>query len=508
MKKGRLLLCVVLIVTCYLFIACSEPAVEGEMATFTINLGGGAERLAWGPGGISGTDYPTTGDLRFEIEFTAISAGTDKTIKVDGPSSGIIQGNIDPGEYDVTLEIYFRDGGGTYRYATGSLVDDTGVPISQVEIVSGPNTVYIKASQIPELGTPTQPFFVYDEPTLKAVGTGTPNNWGRGDYYVLMKGVTLTGAWSPIGASGAPFTGTFDGKDFTISGLSITSPGNDQGLFGVVSGATIQNLGLTGIDINVTSSDNIGGLVGRIQTVTTAATTITNCYVTTGSITANSSSSIGGIVGMIIGGSGGVVEYCYTNVTITGSQSLGGIVGNIQGGPANVRYCYSEGSVTGNTMVGGIVGQKLGTVSNCYATGDIQGNGSIGGVVGFNSSVTVEYCYSTGNITSTSTAATNIGGVVGANSSSASVVNCVALNQIISAPDTTASSIGRVVSSNDVTFSGLRARVDMFVNASTHIPDYGGNVKDGENITSWDPAWFQTIGFTDPWWAGRLPTGP
>ncbi|MDE6086059.1 MAG: hypothetical protein K2G40_06630, partial [Muribaculaceae bacterium] len=40
--------------------------------------------------------------------------------------------------------------------------------------------------------------------------------------YELTADITLEGEWLPIGNTADPFTGTLDGKGYTIKGLSVT----------------------------------------------------------------------------------------------------------------------------------------------------------------------------------------------------------------------------------------------------------------------------------------------
>ena len=67
--------------------------------------------------------------------------------------------------------------------------------------------------------------------------------------------------FTPIGNSSTPFTGTFNGNNYTISDLFINLPTtNDVGLFGYTWGAIIENVGL--LNANITGQNNVGGLVG------------------------------------------------------------------------------------------------------------------------------------------------------------------------------------------------------------------------------------------------------
>ena len=79
--------------------------------------------------------------------------------------------------------------------------------------------------------------------------------------------------FAPVGYFGNYFTGTFDGLGHVIKKLTIKNPvdseGNaqDAGLFGSAEGASIQNVGLTDVDISGTLNDEdlaTGGLAGYI----------------------------------------------------------------------------------------------------------------------------------------------------------------------------------------------------------------------------------------------------
>ncbi|MCD7766573.1 MAG: hypothetical protein LUH53_08705 [Lachnospiraceae bacterium] len=69
--------------------------------------------------------------------------------------------------------------------------------------------------------------------------------------------------WTPIGStiyySYYPFSGTFDGNGYTVSGLYISNSSEKQGLFGYISGATVKNLTVSG---SVSSYRSVGGVVG------------------------------------------------------------------------------------------------------------------------------------------------------------------------------------------------------------------------------------------------------
>ena len=221
-----------------------------------------------------------------------------------------------------------------------------------------------------------------------------------GGTYVLDNDIDLSSIenWTPIGASETPFTGTFDGQGHQITGLTVDSDSNDQGLFGYVgSGGTVKNVTVSGTVSGRGSNISVGGVVGK------NSGTIENCHNTvavSGSGTGGSGDSIfvGGVVGY---NSSGTITNCSNTSTVSG-----------------------DGSKGDNIYVGGVVGyNSKGTVTNCSNTGTVSGNGSVngfygdsisvGGVVGENSGIgTVENCYNTGTVSSDNSAA-DIGGVVG-----------------------------------------------------------------------------------------------
>ncbi|MDS0260006.1 PKD domain-containing protein [Haloarcula sp. S1CR25-12] len=176
--------------------------------------------------------------------------------------------------------------------------------------------------------------------------------------------------FDPIGGE---FTGTFDGDNHTISGLTIDRGGtNDVGLFSVVGPAgTIRNVGLEGG--SVTGGERVGQLVGR---------------------------------------NGGTVEDSHATGEVIGSYRAGGLVGQNDG---TVRRAYASGERSrANDWVGGLVGYNRGTVNHSFAARAVVGEGggfdgtSAGGLVGV-STGTIADSYATGTVT----ASWFVGGLVG-----------------------------------------------------------------------------------------------
>lgn len=216
-------------------------------------------------------------------------------------------------------------------------------------------------------------------------------NWNDGAGFV------------PIGDNSTPFTGGYNGDGHTITGLTIDRGDTDiMGLFGIVSGATIENLGIVNADI--TGRDGTGGLAASI----TNSSVITECYVS-GTIT-GTRFFVGGLAGAASGNSS--IDKSYSTATVTGSnQYIGGLIGS--NNSSTISSSYSTGSVSGgNSQIGGLVGINDGTgaIQSSYSAGDVTGNFSIGGLAGENLG-TIEDSYSIGNINGNG----NIGGLVGNN---------------------------------------------------------------------------------------------
>lgn len=155
--------------------------------------------------------------------------------------------------------------------------------------------------------------------------------------FILMNDLDISSInnWIPIGSTSAPFTGTFDGNGFTISGLTINQASqNIQALFGVTTGATIKKLALK--QVNVVGSQDVAALVGKA-----IGTNISEIYVS------------------------GVIE---------GNDHVGAIAGGtFVGGTSTIINCYSDAQVsTRSSQVGGLLGVAASTnLSNSYFSGTV-----------------------------------------------------------------------------------------------------------------------------------------
>ncbi|MBQ3182541.1 MAG: leucine-rich repeat protein [Clostridia bacterium] len=286
-------------------------------------------------------------------------------------------------------------------------------------------------------GTENNPYQVSTPQQLDAVR----NNLSA--YYVLTNDIDLNdwGNWEPIGVgdsmSGSaspsnaprsdyqPFTGNFDGGNYTIRNLKINDHkvsyiSDCYGLFSAVDGATIQNLILEDVNILIdkTTTDYVllweeylttySVIVGAVAGYSYDST-ITNCDVTGNiSVIHCSDASVGGIVGY------GNASECINRANVyvyadkdsryekDSTVTCGGITGESYtvNGVINKNTNYGDIDVNAGhfAYVGGISGE-YGKISDCVNFGNINGKvlkaGShssfagvcnVGGIVGATSS--------------------------------------------------------------------------------------------------------------------------
>lgn len=231
---------------------------------------------------------------------------------------------------------------------------------------------------------------------LKNIAELVNEEWKLDINIILTNNIDLTGIdWTPIGTSFSnSYTGTFDGGNYTITGLAVTGSDQYAGLFGHIgSGGTVKDVTLEEVKIE---SDNemsaVGGVVGY------SYGNIENCSVS-GSVSSNSTA--GGVVGAQLSGS---ITGCNSSATVKGMVRAGGVAGATNSG-ASLTGCYATGSVsvenntTSAAYAGGVVGSNgaSSTLTACYATGSVTGSGSgtiyTGGVTGSNDLGTLTACY-------------------------------------------------------------------------------------------------------------------
>lgn len=253
------------------------------------------------------------------------------------------------------------------------------------------------------------------------------NNIDLSEKYGADKGVNGAAvSWTPIGNgvmnNAKPFNGTFDGGDYTISGLYIYSdaPNGIEGLFGTLGGSgTVKNLTVSG---EVTAGDWVGGVVGYNEG------TVDNCHNEV-AITVKENVFDGAWAGGIVGENRGTVQDCSNNGKVAATTDLmmeagvGGVVGDNSG---TIENCCNNDTVTVTAETtfyltsgtGGIVGYNYyGTVYKCRNEAAVKAEGddaNVGGVVGGNNIQTysINSCINKGSVAAKGDRA-DVGGVAG-----------------------------------------------------------------------------------------------
>ena len=206
--------------------------------------------------------------------------------------------------------------------------------------------------------------------------------------------------WEPIGTRWSPYTGTFDGQGYTISGLYFNNPHSSYvGLFGCIgANGKISNVGV--LDSYFQFSALGGGVCGVNYG------TVRDCK-NTGSV--RGFSTIGGVCGL--NEKGGIIENSFNEGTVSGTgdnaQQVGGVSGYNNG---TIKSCYNTASVSGQESVGGVCGfNSVGTTINCFNEGTVSGQNFVGGVCGNGCGVTTTNCFNEGTVSGQS----HVGGVCG-----------------------------------------------------------------------------------------------
>lgn len=283
--------------------------------------------------------------------------------------------------------------------------------------------------------------------------------------YILDNDIdmSLEADWVPLGdftdggmgnyGSVTPFTGTFDGQGFTITGLKINHTTPDYsilsvGMFGVVRGGQISNLNLVNVSVN--GSETVGSLVGSFFSGVIENCTVEGLDLTTDTPTyfGFAHSYIGGFVGRLgprgdIGA--GAETAVISNCSVAGSMNaqygfdIGGFVGvaaTLRIASAEITDCTANVSLDSNpstnlviSEVGGFASGLAGasskplTVSGCNCQGAMNGTGSVGGFSGsISTNVAVSDCFSICDVDAVDFCDT--GGFVSEASGDVTIENC------------------------------------------------------------------------------------
>ena len=396
-------------------------------ATSTLNMSAGSH-LSASAGQLNvnlyaGNAMVLNGDISLNGGSLALSAGGASSITGNG-SINVVSFNLISGTWDqnnavlpvfnATNDFQIQSGAVFQRFAGGTgLVADPYIiqDIYGLQGIASSTTLLSKAYQ---LGND--------------IDASVTANWNGG------------AGFNPVGTSSAPFTGTLEGANYAINDLTIANA-NAAGLFAYTSQATIQNIGLTNINIMGAAGATTGGFVAYAQDYTT----FDNVYLT-GSIY-SADNTTGGIAGFLYGNS--TISNSYNAADVIGvNGQVGGLVGHVLQN-ASISNSYNTGAISGGHNVGGLAGQNDGLITQSYNTGnvistpDINNNGNkVGGIAAVNYG-TITNSYNTGSVTGTSI----VGGLVGETETSSVITNSYN-NGAVTGADSVGGITGYVASSS------------------------------------------------------------
>ncbi|MBO4277270.1 MAG: type II secretion system protein [Clostridia bacterium] len=214
------------------------------------------------------------------------------------------------------------------------------------------------------------------------------------------------GTYRPVTAG---YALDYEGNGHSVAGITVVTS-SEAGMFGELSGGSVQNLELIGFSVSgsesgalagvaydaditnvlvresgtssagVTGSGDAGGLVGSAQS---------NCVIAkcASAITVRSTGgNAGGLAGVLSQSTAGACysaghtengEYSKTAYNVvSASGSAGGLFGTVRG--SEIRYCYSTCSAKG-AAAGGFAGTLENTaVRDCYSAGTVSGTSTEG----------------------------------------------------------------------------------------------------------------------------------
>ena len=207
--------------------------------------------------------------------------------------------------------------------------------------------------------------------------------------------------WDPVGTESAVFSAIFDGGNYTIRNLIISSASERIGFIGVMgyqSVSVVKNVHFRGGSVStigdVKSIGVVAGNTGKNGIVENVSSDL-DVLIT------------GGLGGGLVGEHDGIIRSSYSTGNIMSGSSyhsvLGGLVGAFAG---SIRYSYASGTVTsgsGASNIGGLAGSSYGIITNCYSTSDLISNSlyiiRVGGLVGSFSGDYIGRSYFSGTIT-------------------------------------------------------------------------------------------------------------
>ena len=285
----------------------------------------------------------------------------------------------------------------------------------------------------------------------------------------LAADIDLTGkAFTPI----ATYSGTFDGNNKTISGMSLIGTEADLGMIKIGAGCTVKNLTIDGATVHSTNTS--GGAGAVIGSATSGSVTIDNVTLSD-SVIVGTGPNVGGLVGQfkaVKTDLAAVKNSTVVNTIIEGRKQVGGIIGGMMRGTGYFDSCKVIdtyiATVNNQAQVGGIVGrvEAVGNVPACVI---------VNSTVNLNTDVVLSKAFKSADKKDVtfevspeiiSTGNHDVGGLVGHNLTNLAVADCI-VNAKITAEGKHAGGILGRVNAKNVTVDVARCVINATVAANT-----------------------------------------
>ena len=277
-------------------------------------------------------------------------------------------------------------------------------------------------------GTEEDPWLLKSQEDLERLRDYVAQGYDfKNTFFEFANDITLDTSWAGIGEADAddgqgtnirPFSGTMDGKDFTLTYES----GATMPLFSYVREAAVKNLNIYApyianyglvanrvVDYGYDGNYNIG-TGGSYAAGCPDVIEIDNVTIKSGSIIMRS--------GFIGGSASGGNIVTIKNCTAEENVKIG---------------CLADGTSAGNSIVGTFAGSLCGSITNCTSAADVYGTDTVGGIVARKDQSMGPFVVDGNEFTGTVTASGNYaGGIVAAgyiaesapNSPCVSITNC------------------------------------------------------------------------------------
>ncbi|MDA0849433.1 MAG: hypothetical protein O2827_06750, partial [Verrucomicrobia bacterium] len=219
----------------------------------------------------------------------------------------------------------------------------------------------------------------------------------RESHFILVNDIDLSASenWENESGFGFPsirsFFGEFDGQNYEINNLYMVYNNaqfnNMYGFFGIVSGnAVIKNLSFNNSYVEESNSNRgnafqwIGTLAGQVG----EGTLVENVHVDNGVVIGHTG------VGCLSGAThNATIRYSSTQCLTKGTTYVGGLIGWIRGQGGDFYQNYTLGQVmprttsTQATQMGGLVGRnEIGRISDSFSLAEVSGYDIVAGLIG------------------------------------------------------------------------------------------------------------------------------